>query len=41
MARLGYDFYHRQCLDVARDLVGKVLVRRTADGENRQRISET
>ena len=41
MARLGYDFYHRQCLDVARDLVGKVLVRRTADGEKRLRISET
>ena len=41
MARLGYDFCHRQCLDVARDLVGKVLVRRTADGEKRLRISET
>jgi DNA-3-methyladenine glycosylase len=41
MARLGYYFYHRQCLDVARDLVGKVLVRRTADGEKRLRISET
>ena len=41
MARLGYDFYHRQCLDVARDLGGKVLVRRTADGEKRLRISET
>ena len=41
MAKLGYDFYHRQCLDVARDLVGKVLVRRTADGEKRLRISET
>ena len=41
MARLGYDFYHRQCLDVARDLVGKVLVRRTPEGEKRLRISET
>ena len=26
MERLGYDFYHRPCLEVARDLVGKVLV---------------
>lgn len=41
MARLGYDFYHRQCLEVARDLVGKVLIRMTPDGEKRLRISET
>ena len=24
--KLGYEFYHRPCLDVAKDLVGKVLV---------------
>lgn len=37
MVRLGYEFYHRPCLAVARDLVGKVLV----FGENRLRITET
>ena len=37
MERLGYDFYHRPCLDVARDLVGKVLVH---NGQQ-LRISET
>ena len=37
MERLGYDFYHRPCLEVARDLVGKVLVH---NGQ-RLRISET
>lgn len=26
MERLGYDFFHRECLEVARDLVGKILV---------------
>lgn len=26
MERLNYDFYHRPCLEVAPDLVGKVLV---------------
>ncbi len=41
MNRLDHDFYHRQCLAVARDLVGKILVRKTADGEIRMRISET
>lgn len=37
MKRLDYDFFHRPCPDVARDLVGKVLV------HNGQmlRISET
>ena len=35
--RLSYDFYHRPCLEVARDLVGKVLVHRG----QRLRISET
>lgn len=37
MKRLEYDFYHRPCLEVARDLVGKILV----CGENRLRIAET
>lgn len=41
MKRLDRDFYHRQCLTVARDLVGKILVRKTAQGEIRMRISET
>lgn len=41
MEKLTYDFYHRPCLEVARDLVGKVLVRKTAEGELRLRISET
>ena len=27
MARLPYAFYHRPCDQVARDLVGKVIVR--------------
>ena len=35
--KLGYNFYHRPCLEVAKDLVGKVLV----CGEKRLRISET
>ena len=35
--KLSYDFYHRPCLEVARDLVGKVL----ACGDKRLRISET
>lgn len=37
MARLTYDFFHRPCLEVARDLVGKVLV---FEGKG-LRISET
>ena len=37
MARLPYEFYHRPCDVVARELVGKVIVR----GEMRLRISET
>lgn len=37
MNRLPYAFYHRPCIDVARDLVGKVIVH----GETRLRISET
>ena len=35
--KLSYDFYHRPCLEVARDLVGKVLV----CGDKKLRISET
>lgn len=41
MGRLKHEFYHRPCLDVARDLVGKVLVHRTDSSELRLRISET
>ena len=37
MSKLSYEFYHRPCLEVARDLVGKVLVH----GELRLRITET
>ena len=37
MVRLPYDFYHRDCPEVARDLVGKVLVYRG----NTLRICET
>lgn len=39
--KLDYEFYHRPCVEVARDLVGKILVHRTLDGELRLRISET
>ena len=41
MEKLSYPFFHRNCLDVARDLVGKILVHRTENGEIRLRISET
>lgn len=37
MGKLSYEFYHRPCLDVAKDLVGKVLVHNGM----RLRISET
>jgi len=40
--KLDYLFFHRPCLTVAQDLVGKVLVRRMPDGTiHRLRISET
>ena len=35
--KLGFEFYNRPCLEVAHDLVGKVLV----CGDQRLRISET
>ena len=42
MAILSYGFFHRPCLEVARTLVGKCLVRRLPDGSiMRLRISET
>ena len=42
MERLNYEFYHRPCLQVARELVGKWLVRRLSTGKIlRLRISET
>ncbi len=39
--KLPYSFYHRPCLDVARELVGKVLVHRVDGVEHRLRITET
>lgn len=41
MKRLDYGFFHRPCLDVARELVGKLLVHDTPDGPVVMRISET
>ena len=35
--KLGYEFYHRPCLEVAKDLVGKVLVH----NGRRLRITQT
>ena len=39
--KLGYEFFHRPCLQVAEDLVGKVLVHNTPAGQLRLRIAET
>ncbi len=39
--KLGYDFYHRDCPQVAHDLVGKVLVHRVEGRDLRLRITET
>ena len=40
--KLNYDFFHRPCLEVARALVGKILVHRLSDGTKlRLRIAET
>ena len=42
MAVLEKDFFHRQVDEVARDLVGKIIVRRMPDGSLlRERIAET
>ena len=41
MSKLSYEFYHRPCLTVAKDLVGKLLVRRMGGEELRLRITET
>lgn len=42
MARLDPTFFHRDCLEVAPDLVGKILCHRLPDGSLRRlRISET
>ena len=40
MIRLDYEFYHRPCLQVAKELVGKVLVHKTPDGELPDRTFE-
>ena len=40
--RLGKDFFNRDCLEVAPDLIGKVIVRKLENGEEiRVRITET
>lgn len=39
--RLEFSFFNRDCLKVAEDLIGKVLVRKTDSGEVRLRITET
>ena len=40
--KLDYDFFHRPCVTVAEDLVGKILVHKMSDGTvYRLRISET
>lgn len=39
--RLGEEFFHRDCLEVAPDLVGKVIVSKIGGEEIRVRISET
>lgn len=41
MPRLDHSFFHRECLDVANDLVGKVLVHRCGNEIRRLRITET
>ena len=41
MRKLDYAFFHRPCLEVARDLVGKLLVHETESGVLHLRISET
>lgn len=41
MAKLTRDFFTRDCLTVSRELVGKLLCRKTDNGILRLRISET
>ena len=41
MERLEYSFFQRKCPEVARDLVGKVLVHNLDGEERRLRITET
>lgn len=41
MPRLDDTFFHRDCPEVARDLVGKILVHRVNGQELRLRITET
>ena len=41
MTKLDYAFFHRPCLEVAQDLVGKLLVHKTESGIQYLRISET
>lgn len=41
MERLNEEFFHRDCLEVAPDLVGKILVSRIGDEEIRVKITET
>ncbi len=39
--RLGYEYYSGQATDLAPDLLGKLLCRRTSEGILRYRITET
>lgn len=41
MERLGKAFFERECLEVAPELVGKILAHKTEDGVLRLRITET
>lgn len=42
MKKLDYDFFHRDCLEAAPELVGKIIARRDDDGKIiRLRITET
>lgn len=38
---MNREFYNRDCVTVARELVGKVLIHDTEQGQLRLRISET
>ena len=39
--RLAYEFYHRDCLTVAKELVGKLLITKKGADEKCLRITET